>query len=177
MSRANELLEHGANTGWTATLITSTTVAGITCDVVASTKTVTRSAGSWVTEGIAVGDILTFTGFSAAGNNVDYTVTSVSALSLTGTTAAAMTNVSGDGGVQYVPSTKAVDIGSGQMDILKVNTGAITVTPYDGTTALWGTVASTADLNLYCAPIKYTTALKLVFSADGNAWVLYKPGV
>lgn len=177
MSRANELLEHGANTGWTATLITSTTISGLTCDVVAATKTVTRSAGSWISDGIAVGDIITFSGFGDAGNNVAYTVATVSALSLTGTTAAAMTNVTGDGSVQAVPSTKNVDTGAGMMDILKVNTGDITVTPYDGTTALWGTVDSTADLNLYCAPMNYTTALKLLFSADGNAWVLYKRAV
>ncbi len=169
--RLTEIVEKG----YTASLITSTTVAGITCTVVAATKTVTRTAGSWVTEGIAIGDILTFTGFASASNNVAYTVSTVSALTLTGTTAAAMANVTEDAGVQYVPSTKAVDMGAGHLDILKVNTGAITVTPYDDTTALWGTVASTADLNLYCAPIRYGVALKLVFSADGNAWVLYKP--
>lgn len=173
-ARTTEILEK-EHAGYTATLITSTTLTGLTCDVVASTKTITRSAGSWISDGIAIGDILTLTGFADAQNNIDYTVVTVSALSLTGTSAATMKNVTADGGVQAVPATKAVCMGAGNFDILKVNTAVIGVTPKDDTTALWTAIYSTADLNLYCAPIKFSTSLKLTFSADGNAWVLYMP--
>jgi hypothetical protein len=172
--RTTQILEHQLNTGWSVRTITSTTLTGITCDVVAATKTVTRAAGSWITDLIEVGDILTFSGFADAKNNVAYTVSTVSALTLTGTTAAAMANATADEGVQAIPATKCVHVGKGKFDILTVVTGAVNVTPYDGTTALWGTVASTADLNLYCAPIQYDTALKLLFSADAVARILYK---
>jgi len=175
--RTTEILSGEFVDGWSATLIASTTVAAMTCDVVAATKTVTRAAGSFVSEGIAVGDILTFTGFADAGNNIDYTVVTVSALTLTGTSAAAMTNVTADGGVQYVPSTKCVHIGKGRFNQLRVNTAIITVTPKDGTAALWGTLTSAADFNAYCASIGYSNSLKLTFSADGNAWVFYKASV
>ncbi len=175
--RQTQIQEIQLSKGWKSKLITSTTLTGITCDVVAATKTITRSTGSWVSDLIEVGDILTLSGFADSGNNVAYTVVTVSALTLTGTTAAAMTSVTGDSGIQAIPATKAVHVGKGKFDLIRVNTGAITVTPKDGTTSLWGTVASTADLNLYLAPIQYDSALKLTFSADGTAWILYKEEV
>jgi len=86
--------------GYAATAIT-----GITGTVVASTKTVTRAAGSWVDDGVAVGHVLTFAGFANAGNNAAYTVMTVCALSLTGTTSTTMVNETAKTGVSATPST------------------------------------------------------------------------
>lgn len=176
-NRTGEIIKNAFNEGWTTALITAASLSSLTCTVVASTGTVTRSAGSWITDGIGVGDIVTFGGFADSENNVAYTVVTVSALSLTGTTASAMKNVSGDTGVTAAPLTKNVCAGPGMMAQLRVNTSEITVTPKDGTTSLWGTVASTADFNCYCSPVGYASSLKLTFSADGTAWVFYKAAV
>jgi hypothetical protein len=167
---ADELLKDG----WKAKKITAASLSGLTCTVVAATKTVTRASGSWITDGISVGDIVTFTGFADSENNIDYTVASVSALSLTGTSAAAMKNVTADEGVAAAPLTKAVNMGPCKLGMLKVVTEVITVTPYNGTSAKWDAVASTAVLELQPCPIAIGTSLKLLFSADGSAWALYK---
>ena len=49
----------------------------------ASLKTLTRASGSFVTDNVVVGDVLTLAGFASALNNVQVMVASVSALTLT----------------------------------------------------------------------------------------------
>lgn len=169
-----EIIEKEIGRGWTAKKIASATLSGITATVVAATKTVTRAAGSWITDGLQVGDIITFTGFADAGNNVDYTVVTVSALTITGTTAAAMVNVTADEGVGGAISTKAVTLSRCKLGRLLVLTPVITVTPQNNTADLWDAVSDAAELNLEPCPIEVPVSLKLTFSADGEAWVLYK---
>jgi hypothetical protein len=54
----------------------------VTASVTASTKKYIRSSGSWISDGISIGNFITFTGYSNAGNNGRKTVTGVSALEL-----------------------------------------------------------------------------------------------
>jgi hypothetical protein len=75
------------------------TFAAVTVDltIVTSTKTISRSTGSFVTDGLVVGDIITLAGFTNSVNNTQVMVATVSALSLT-----------------YVgPSTLVDEVGSG----------------------------------------------------------------
>ena len=61
----------------------ATTGAVITIGINGSTRTISRSGGSFVTDGFKVGDIVRATGFVAAGNNnKNFRLTSVSALSM-----------------------------------------------------------------------------------------------
>jgi len=46
-------------------------------DTNATTKTITRASGSWTTDGIVVGDVLTLAGFTGAENNVQVMVAEV----------------------------------------------------------------------------------------------------
>lgn len=48
-----------------------------------TTNTIVRTAGSWITDGFKVGDVVKATGAAAPANNVQHTVTAVTALVLT----------------------------------------------------------------------------------------------
>lgn len=67
-----------------------------TVTVVASTKKFSRASGSWITDGVKVGDKFTTTGFAAAGNNGTFIVTAVSALEVTCGAATGLENVTDD---------------------------------------------------------------------------------
>lgn len=69
---------------------------GLTVDVDATGKTFTRSAGSWVTDGVKVGDKITFGGFAAAGNNGTFVVSAVTDLVVTCATATGLVDVTDD---------------------------------------------------------------------------------
>jgi len=69
---------------------------GLTVDVVATAKTFTRSTGSWITDGVKVGDKITFGGFTASGNNGTFVISAVSALVVTCSTATGLANVTAD---------------------------------------------------------------------------------
>lgn len=63
-----------------------TTVAPITAATIsinASTNKISRTAGSWLTDGIKFGFVIRATGFASAANNIDYVVTNVTALDIT----------------------------------------------------------------------------------------------
>jgi len=64
--------------------------------VVASAHTFTRSTGSWITDGVKVGDYIVFGGFEDAGNNGTFIVTAVSALIVTCAAATGLVNVTAD---------------------------------------------------------------------------------
>jgi hypothetical protein len=67
----------------------------ITIDVVA--KTLTRTTGSWLSDGIKAGITLTLGGCTTAGNNTGYLISEVTALVLTYTTGTAATSEAGNG--------------------------------------------------------------------------------
>lgn len=69
----DDLLEAVFEGTWT-TAISET----VTAD--AATGTFTRATGSWISDGFAVGDIVTVSGYAAAGNNGRFVVTTVVAL-------------------------------------------------------------------------------------------------
>lgn len=88
---------HHVITALTATVMTvaevlvdEVNVADTTCSTLgqsltatAATKKYTRTVGSWLTEGFAVGQTATFTGFVNAENNGDHLITDVTATDLT----------------------------------------------------------------------------------------------
>jgi hypothetical protein len=55
----------------------------LTLTVAAGAKTITRSAGSWISDAFLVGGAVTFSGFSTAGNNKRFIITAMTALVLT----------------------------------------------------------------------------------------------
>jgi len=55
-----------------------------------------------------------------------------------------------------------------------VETPDITVTPKDGTDALWVAMTSLLGLHNFYHPIAVATSLQLTFSAAGSAWVIWK---
>lgn len=55
-----------------------------------------------------------------------------------------------------------------------VVTGAINVTLMDGVANAWTPLTSAAELNLAGTPMQFNTSIRLGFSDDGSAWVLYK---
>lgn len=71
------------------------TAQSITVD--AGAKTFTRAAGSFLTDGVEVGDKITFSGFAEAGNNGTFIVTTVIALVVTCAAAAGLVNEAGGG--------------------------------------------------------------------------------
>lgn len=69
----------------------------ITIDVVAAAKTYTRGSGSFITDGFVVGQAVTCSGFTNAGNNGVKIIATVGALVLTMTSATGLVNESGGG--------------------------------------------------------------------------------
>jgi hypothetical protein len=82
----------------------------VTVDEVAGTFT--RAAGSWLLEGVQVGDVLTFSGFAAAGNNGTFVVSAVSALVATFSTATGIVAVAGDTGISYTSTRGGLRAGT-----------------------------------------------------------------
>lgn len=80
---------------------------------VASSQTLTRASGSFVSDGFKVGQVITTTGFTTAGNNGRWTIIGVAAGALTvaGTDGAALTDEAADTGqtiVEMVGKTLSV---------------------------------------------------------------------
>jgi len=80
---------------------TGSTQAPKTITVVAAGKTFTRSAGSYLAEGVAIGDNVIFSGFSNAGNNGTFLVTTVTDLVITCSGATTLVNENGTGDETY----------------------------------------------------------------------------
>ena len=66
----------------------SESTTGLTVTVVASARTLTRSTGSYITDGFVVGDVVITSGFTAAGNNGTFKILTLTATVMTLTTAA-----------------------------------------------------------------------------------------
>ncbi len=107
-----------------------------TVSVVASTKKFTRAAGSWITDGVKVGDKFITTGFEAAGNNGTFIVTAVSALEVTCAAATGLVDVTGDMDVAITtdrsvlkqgvtPKYLSMEEGFADIDVYQVLTGCM----------------------------------------------------
>jgi len=70
-----------------------------TVSVDSVTNKFSRASGSFITDGVKVGDRITTTGFAAAGNNGTFVVSGVVALEITCATATGLVTVSSDTGV------------------------------------------------------------------------------
>lgn len=68
----------------------------VTISVVATAKTFTRSAGSFLTDGFRVGDLVTFTGLANGGNSGTFVATTVTALVITCAAATGLADETGD---------------------------------------------------------------------------------
>lgn len=93
------------------TWTTAYTLTNQTVTVVAGTKVFSRAAGSWITDGVKIGDKITTTGFEDAGNNGTFLVSNVTALEITCATASGLVNVSGDTGVGVTTSRQVLKQG------------------------------------------------------------------
>lgn len=77
------LLEAALRGTWTAAVAITEATAGLT-SITTGTNTIVAAAGSWITAGVRVGDVVRLTGHSTAANNSrNLRVTGVSALTLT----------------------------------------------------------------------------------------------
>jgi len=162
--------------GWVAVKKTVTDLTGLTCTVVADDMTIARSSGSFISDGIEVGDLITTTGFASAGNNDTFEVTGVTATILTvDDSEEGLVDIEDDSGVSINPLTKQVYNGRCLLGRIRVNTDTITVTPKDDSTELWGTVIDDSEFDIQGTPLLVINSLKATFSGDGNAWFLYKP--
>jgi hypothetical protein len=83
-----------------------------TVSVNSSTKKFSRSSGSFITDGVQVGDFITTTGFADAGNNGTFEVSAVAALEITCATATGLVTVVGDTGVTITTSTQKLENGT-----------------------------------------------------------------
>lgn len=108
----DDLLEAAAQGTWGVKYA----LTGLTVTVAsaASGFTFTRSTGSWVTDGVAVGDIITFGGFAAVGNNSSFQVTAVTALAVTCGNATGCTAVVSDTDVTATTGADYLKVGSTQ---------------------------------------------------------------
>jgi hypothetical protein len=86
----------------------------------------------------------------------------------TGYTATMVTNATG------APAEIVVKATPGKVARILVVTGAINVTPVDGVANAWTALTSAAELNLAGTPMQFVTDIRLQFSANGSAWILYK---
>jgi hypothetical protein len=79
----DEILEAIWRSTWVAAVTITEATAGLT-SITTTTSTIVASAGSWLTAGIRVGDVIRLTNHSTAGNNsINLRVKSVSALTIT----------------------------------------------------------------------------------------------
>ncbi len=108
----DDLLEAAAQGTWAVKYA----LTGLTVTVAsaASGFTFTRSTGSWITDGVAVGDIITFGGFAAVGNNSSFQVTAVTALAVTCRNATGCTAVVSDTDVTATTGADYLKVGSTQ---------------------------------------------------------------
>lgn len=160
--------------GWAAKKIAFSSIAALTITVAATAKTMTRSAGSWITDDVEVGDKLTFTGFAAGGNNGTFEVTEMTATVLTLGNATGLVDVTNDTPIAAHIGDRLVHAGPSLLGGIRVITVGDDVTPHDSAVALWDAVDSTADLDIGCTPLRCNTSLRVACTTPAEAWVLYK---
>lgn len=80
----DDLLEAILRSTWVASAAITQATAGLTSISTPTTSTILASAGSWITAGVRVGDVVRLTGFATAANNsINLRIKAVSALTLT----------------------------------------------------------------------------------------------
>ena len=162
-------------TGWLTSKHTFVSTASMVVTVDDVALTMSRAAGNWITDGVVVGDMLTFLGFGDAANNDTFEVTVVTASLITLGNSTTLVTVASDAGVTAFLGEHTVFAGPALLGGIQVITGSAEVTPYDGTTILWAPVIG-ASLQLYNSiPLKALTSLRIVSPDATDAWVLYKP--
>ena len=77
----------------------------ITISVNSTSRTFTRSSGSYLTDGFKVGDTITTSGFTNAGNNTTKIIQSVTDLVITVTASAGLVTETGDGNERVLSNT------------------------------------------------------------------------
>ncbi len=85
-----------------------------------------------------------------------------------GYTAVMVTNNTG------APAEITVKNAPGKVARIIVVTAVISVTPMDGVANAWTPITDAAELNLAGTPMQFNTSIRLSFSDDGSAWILYK---
>lgn len=85
---------------------------GVTIDVDGAANTFTRSTGSFVTDGVKVGDHITFGGFAESGNNGTFEVTDVTATVVTCANATGLVTESGGGDETFTTSGERISTGT-----------------------------------------------------------------
>ncbi len=83
----------------------------LTIDVDSGAKTFTRSSGSWITDGVKVGDKVTFDGFTNTENNDTFVASDVTATVITCATATGLVTESGTGDESATTTRKIMKSG------------------------------------------------------------------
>ena len=83
-----------------------------TISVVATAKTFTRDAGSYIDDGVLVDDPITFSGFVETGNNGTFIVTAVEALVVTCGDATGLVDEAGTGNEAFTTTRKRLVVGT-----------------------------------------------------------------
>jgi hypothetical protein len=122
-------------------------VAAQTISVVATSKTFTRSAGSFVTDGFKAGMVVTTSGFTNGGNNGRKEIATVSATVLTMTVSTGLVNETGNANERVVwsPFDGSVGIAKSTTSAAKANFPTIT-TVKNNCLLLYGIAHSTASV-------------------------------
>jgi hypothetical protein len=78
------IIEAAMRGTWTAPVVITQATAGLTSISTPTTSTIVASAGSWITAGVRVGDVVRLTNFATvANNNINLRIKTVTALTLT----------------------------------------------------------------------------------------------
>jgi hypothetical protein len=164
--------------GYYATKAVFSTISTLTVSVDATLNTMTRSAGSWITDGIEVGQRVTTTGFASAGNNGTFEVSAVTATVITLIDAtdpvSGLVDVTDDTGVSVHIGDLRIVNGPALLGRLRVLTATDNVTPYDDDSAIWDVVTDAAELEIGTTPLRANTSLRVVCTTPAEAWVFYK---
>jgi hypothetical protein len=89
----------------------------ITINVNAAARTFTRSSGSFLTDGFAVGDSITTSGFTNAGNNTSKAIESLTPTVITVSDGTGLVNETGNGNERVVTGTRTLDSGSNTITV------------------------------------------------------------
>jgi hypothetical protein len=145
-----DLLEAITRSTWVAATAITQATAGLT-SITTTTTTIVASAGSWITAGVRVGDVVRLTGHSTAANNsINLRVKAVSALTLT---------------VQGAPlTTDAVADTTFTLTILKKLKNATTPTKRAFYVEEYNTDIDVSEVFDYCKVVQ----LKVSGSPDGS---------
>lgn len=126
----------GHSTTWATVTYTGSTA--LTIDVDATLKTFTLSTGTWYSKNVRVGDRITFSGFTNAGNNSDFVVTNLNDGVLTAGEAAGLVTESGTGDEAFTATTAITQIKCGTTGVsFTIEEGFDDITEYQYVTGAY----------------------------------------